>query len=156
MPRSDLCLATSRGPENGFRIVRNGTRHYCSTSCRCQWVISCNYGPFSAVFSCFSDDFCQLLAKNWNFLIFKIWQILNNITIARGKILKREITMRVSVLNQGPLVGSNCDTVLKIVTSLRGQVDPEEEHSSQNWPKYWPYELFSSIPACSGAKPALS
>ena len=53
----------------------------------------------------------------------------NNIT--RGKILKRGGTVRVPMLNRGPLVRSNCDTVLKNVTHLR-EVDPEEDHSSQN------------------------
>ena len=40
--------------------------------------------------------------------------------------------MRVSMLNRGPLVRSNCDTALKNVTNLRGEVDPQEDRSTRN------------------------
>ena len=36
------------------------------------------------------------------------------------------------MLNREPLVQSNYDTALKNVTNLRGEVDPEENRSSQN------------------------
>ena len=54
----------------------------------------------------------------------------NNIT--GGKILNKGNSVRVPMLNRGPLVLSNCDTALKNVTNLRGEVDPEEDRSSQN------------------------
>ena len=40
--------------------------------------------------------------------------------------------MRVFMLNPGPLIQSIFDPILKIVTNLRREVDPEEDHSSQN------------------------
>ena len=36
------------------------------------------------------------------------------------------------MLNRGPLVRSNCDILLKNVTNVRGEVDPEKNYSSQN------------------------
>ena len=36
------------------------------------------------------------------------------------------------MLIRGPLVRSNYDTVLKNYTNLRGEVNPEENHSIQN------------------------
>ena len=40
--------------------------------------------------------------------------------------------MRVPMINRGPLVRSNCDTVQKNIPNLRGEFDPEEDRSSEN------------------------
>ena len=83
--------------------------------------------PFSAFFSAVSS---RIIVENRTFLIFQIWQMSNNIT--QGKILERGNTVRMTMLNRGTLVQSKYDTALKNITNLRGQVDPEEDRSSQN------------------------
>ena len=80
---------------------------------------------FLGRFRHFSAILSRTLAENQLFLIFQIWQMSNIIIF--GKILKRASTMRAPMLNRGPLVRPNCDTVLKNVTNVIGEADPEED-----------------------------
>ena len=102
------------------RLVRNGTRQNYRTSGRTQWVISGSYRPFSAVLEPSLSRFNQILGENRHLLIFQIWQMSNNITGV--KILKSGSTVRVPLLNRGPLLRSNCDTVVKNFTNLIAEV----------------------------------